>query len=111
MGRILVIICLALAGSPAYGQGNTLEGRILNGQGEGIPGASIHVLNTNTGTFSDNEGRVSLTLGPGKYRVLIRAVGFASVDRAVDMSQQGSKAEITMVESAQQLDDVIVTAQ
>lgn len=111
MSRILVIICMALAGPLVYGQNNTLEGRVLNGQGEGISGASVHVLNTNTGTFSDEEGRFSLTLNPGRYRLLIRAVGFASVDRAVDMSQEGSNVEVTMAESAQQLDDVIVTAQ
>lgn len=111
MGRIIVVICMALAGTVAYGQSQTLNGRIQNGQGDGIAGASVHVLNTNTGTFSDAEGRFSLTLSPGKYRILIRAVGFASVDRSVDVNGDGSNVDVTMAESAKQLDDVVVTAQ
>src|SRR5690606_24871168 len=100
MGKILAI-CLALVCPVVYGQGNNLEGRILNASGDGIPGASIHVLNTNTGTFSDGEGRFQLTLSPGKYRLHIRAIGFASVDHSVDLSSGGNTLEITMMESAQ----------
>lgn len=111
MSRILGIIAgFLLTGSVVFGQSNTVVGRILNHGGEGIPGASVHVLNTNIGTFSDEEGRFNLTLSPGKYRLHIRAVGFASVDRAVEVNGE-TTVEVTLAESAQQLDDVIVTAQ
>lgn len=111
MGRILMVILMVFTVSALYGQSNTLEGRILDAQGDAIAGASVHVLNTNRGTYSDQEGRFRLTLGEGRYRLHIRAVGYASVDRLVDTSENGEILEVTLKESAQQLNDVIVTAQ
>src|SRR5690606_35490463 len=95
----------------AYGQEGTLEGRVVNAKSEPIAGASVHVLNTNRGTYTDGEGRFSLSLLPGRYHVHIRAVGYASVDETVDMTGGSASLDITLVEVALRLSDVIVTAQ
>jgi iron complex outermembrane receptor protein len=102
----MVLGCLA-----AYGQEGTLEGRVVNANGEPLAGASVHVLNTNRGTYTDSEGRFSLSLVPGRYHIHVRAVGYASVDQLVDMTSGQTSLEIILVEIALRLSDVIVTAQ
>jgi iron complex outermembrane receptor protein len=111
MKRIVLGICMALGFLAAYGQESTLEGRVVNPKGEPLTGASVHVLNTNRGTYTDGEGRFSLSLLPGRYHVHIRAVGYAGVDETVDISGGSVSVEITLVEVALRLSDVIVTAQ
>ncbi|MFO7256503.1 MAG: TonB-dependent receptor [Bacteroidota bacterium] len=111
MKRIVLGICMVLGSLVAYGQEGTLEGRVVNAKSEPIAGASVHVLNTNRGTYTDGEGRFSLSLLPGRYHVHIRAVGYASVDETVDMTGGSASLDITLVEVALRLSDVIVTAQ
>lgn len=111
MKRIVLGICMVLGFLGAYGQEGTLEGRVMNAEGEPLAGASVHVLNTNRGTYTDEEGRFSLNLDPGRYHIHVRAVGFASVDQSVDLSGGHASLEITLVEVALRLSDVIVTAQ
>lgn len=111
MKTIVLGICMVLGCLMAYGQESTLEGRVVNANGEPLAGASVHVLNKNRGTHTDEDGRFSISLVPGKYHVHVRAVGYASVDETVDVNGGRTTLDITLVEVALRLSDVIVTAQ
>lgn len=112
MSRILLIVCVWVGmASAALGQGRNIEGTILDADDEAVEGANVHVLNTNSGTFTDAQGDFSIALEPGKYTLHVTAIGYASVDRVVDHSTSGERLRITLQESARQLNDVLVTAQ
>jgi iron complex outermembrane recepter protein len=111
MIKMLLLACMMMTTTLLLGQGNKIEGKIENADAAPVEGASVHVLNTNRGTFTDDQGYFSIALDPGKYELHITAVGYASVDQSVDMLKGSEPLHITLQESARQLNDVIVTAQ
>lgn len=70
------LICALLAcatGSAAA----TLSGLVFDAQTkETLPGATIMVEGTSTGTTADIDGRYTLALNPGTYTLIIRYVGY-----------------------------------
>ncbi|MBC7948507.1 MAG: TonB-dependent receptor [Chitinophagaceae bacterium] len=56
-----------------------LTGKILNTKNEPLPGVSLKLVGTQTGTSTDVEGRYTLTLAPGKkYDLEISTSGYSS---------------------------------
>ena len=85
--RIVAIVgaCVMLAlpslvsGQEARG---TLQGRVSDASGGVVPGATVEVLNVNTGvttpTTSNEEGNYRIPfLNPGTYRVTVTLTGFS----------------------------------
>ncbi|MFT4061919.1 MAG: SusC/RagA family TonB-linked outer membrane protein [Edaphocola sp.] len=64
----------------AFGQGRKASGKILDASGEPVPGASVKVVGTQTGTVTDADGNYELVL-PGKSsgKIEVRAVGYKGV--------------------------------
>jgi iron complex outermembrane receptor protein len=91
-------------------QEKQFSGRVTSKEDNPVDGAYVHVLNTNTWSFTDAEGNFILNLSPGKYRIEITAVGFASVQQIIDASST-DKITIQLAEVATQLDDVVVSAE
>ncbi|HEX6223910.1 MAG TPA: TonB-dependent receptor plug domain-containing protein, partial [Chryseolinea sp.] len=89
-----------------------LAGKISRTNMEAIPGASIRVLNTPMGTSTNDEGEFSISgLNKAKYTLEISAVGYATINRQVDLTGLQEFLRIQLVESVRQLDAVIVTAE
>jgi hypothetical protein len=60
----------------------TVSGKIIDGSGKGIPGASIMVTGTKNGTLADAEGNFSIRM-PGNmqtYTLKVSSVGFSDKD-------------------------------
>ncbi len=83
-----VLTCVALLGVTAFAQqtNGTILGRILDGQGAAIPGASVTAKNPQTGfvrtVVSDSEGTYRLNALPvGQYEVAVELAGFSTIDR------------------------------
>ena len=56
-----------------------LSGKIVNTKNEPVPGVSIKIAGSQTGTSTDIEGRYSLILDPGKkYELEFSGVGYIS---------------------------------
>ncbi|MGY2132487.1 TonB-dependent receptor domain-containing protein [Hymenobacter sp. HD11105] len=60
----------------------TVTGRVVGGDGEPIPGATVLEQGTNNGISTDGDGRFSITVKPGATLV-ISAIGFRSQQIAV----------------------------
>jgi len=56
----------------------SIQGFILNGKGEKLPGANIYLDQTNTGTISNNEGFYILKLPQGRSTVIFSYIGYRS---------------------------------
>jgi len=82
----------------------------VNGQvvdkmtGEPIVGATISVLGTSTGTITDIDGNYSLKVDEGST-LLFSFIGYTEVKQVV---RQPGKLDVTLAESAIQLNDVVV---
>ncbi len=91
---------------------STLSGKISAANGDGIPGVTVHLLNTNFGAATDVDGNFAIDRIPtGNYRLGVSAIGFASVEKAVVINQQSQILNLTLAEATTQLDAVVVTAQ
>jgi iron complex outermembrane recepter protein len=103
------VILLSLFLTPLFAQAqSTITGKVMDYQGEGIPGVNIIVKGTSTGTTSDANGNFSLTVTQALPVTLVASfVGLQ--DQEVEVtSSNTSNLSITMSESATQLVELTV---
>ena len=100
------IVLLMMLCAPAVAQ--TLTGRVTSGSDkQPLPGVSILIKGTSTGTTTDTEGRFSLSV-PDKASVLVfSSIGFTSQE--VVVGDQTTLA-IEMADDATQLNEIVITA-
>jgi len=101
----LIMIFLVL-GISAFAQKLGVEGTVKTTQGESLPGATVLVKGTTTGVLTDFDGHYSIQAQSGDVLVF-SFVGYEPKEMTV---ANQLVINVTLTESAQQLDDVIVTA-
>ncbi|WP_187262562.1 SusC/RagA family TonB-linked outer membrane protein [Pontibacter beigongshangensis] len=93
----------------AFAQGRTVTGTVTDqATGQGLPGVSIQVKGTTTGTATDIDGNFSVSVPAENSTLIFRAIGYRSVERAVGSS---STVDVVLSVNAEQLSEVVVTAQ
>ncbi|SEJ05632.1 TonB-linked outer membrane protein, SusC/RagA family [Cyclobacterium xiamenense] len=104
----VLLTCFLLQGSVLLAQQRTVSGTITSTEdGEVLPGVSIVIEGTSTGTVSDLEGNYSLDV-PGPNAVLLFSfIGFATRSEQVANRQT---VNIALSPEAGDLDEFIVTA-
>lgn len=90
--------------------GQSIRGIVQSTTGEGIPFATVSVLNTNLGTTADKDGQFSLNLGSGDYQIAVNALGYATKIWPVTANSQTAKLAFTLEKSIETLGEVVVTA-
>jgi TonB-linked SusC/RagA family outer membrane protein len=105
------LICLLIVGcflfGPAWSQSRQAEGVIYNQQDSlPLPGISVFIKGTNTGTSTGSDGRFRITLLNPDAVLVISSVGFEQKE-----IQAGGQAIITVYLSplSSRLDDIVVT--
>ncbi len=84
---------------------------VTDEKGNAVGGANVHLLNTDFFSQSDDSGHFSFPALPkGVYNLEISAIGFARIERPVDLPISGA-LKISLVSSTKQLDVVVVTAE
>ena len=105
---ILFVLFLALL-SPfsSFAQSLKVGGKVISGEdGLGLPGVTVQVKGTTTGTVTDMDGNYALTAD--KDDVLVFSfVGFKAKEVAI---KGKTKIDVTLESDNQLLDDVVVTA-
>jgi iron complex outermembrane receptor protein len=110
MKRLALVILQFFLFTTGFSQ--SIHGKVSNTRNEPLSGVTVHLLNTNLGTMTDNEGSYQLhDLKPGTYRVQVSAIGFATIEQIVSITDDENLTDFQLTEAATQLDDVIVTAQ
>lgn len=98
-----------------YGQTGNIEGYVKNVKNnEPIPFATIQILNTTTGSYSDFDGKfIIASLSPGFYVLRISAVGFkAIITQEIEVqSNKTVTLEFYLEEQNYTLGEVKVTAE
>ncbi len=103
--RILLVLLASLAiGVQAFAQ--TVSGKVADAKGEAIPGASVIVKGTTTGTMTDLDGAYQITAG-SNATLVFSCIGYASQEIAV-----GGKGVINVVltEDSTLLEETVVVA-
>ncbi|MEP7381184.1 MAG: carboxypeptidase regulatory-like domain-containing protein [Gemmatimonadota bacterium] len=89
-----------------------LTGRVVNAAGAPVVGARIDVLGTPGATLTKEDGKFSIPdLPSGTQSVVVRQIGFAPEERAVELSTRApAEVSITMARPATMLNTVVVKA-
>jgi iron complex outermembrane recepter protein len=110
----IILYFFLLAHQSTWAQNNhSLSGKITDTQLQPLANVSVHLLNTNSGAATNEQGFFIIKEIPnGKYTLQVTAIGYASQRSEVNVDG-GIEKEINLQlqESTSQLDDVIVTAQ
>jgi TonB-linked SusC/RagA family outer membrane protein len=81
-----------------------VTGRVTDGKGQGIPGVTVLVKGTTTGTTSDANGSFTIE-APDNATLVISSIGYATQEVVV---AGRSTLAVTLTDSNQQLTDVVV---
>ncbi len=102
----IFLLCTLLVGT-AYAQSRTISGRVTSADdGSSLPGVSVLVQGTNTGTQTDANGNYSLTVPENANSLVFRFIGF--INQTVNLGASNT-VNVTLVSEASELTEVVVT--
>lgn len=99
---LLLFTCLV-----TRAQSRTITGVVTDEKGIPVASATILITGTNSGVFSDEEGRFSITIPEGKKRLEISAVG--RVTRQITIGSE-SHLDIMLSQEQESMETIVVTA-
>src|SRR5687767_5957459 len=104
----LLCILLSLTLQVAYAQDRTVTGRVTDSKdGSPVAGASVVAKGTTKGTSTGADGTYSLSVSSNVNTLVITSVGFGQVE--VDISSGRTMADASLVASAENLGEVVVS--
>jgi len=106
IGSFLLLVMVMLGSFSSFAQDRKVSGKVSGPDGQGIPGVSILVKGTSTGTTTDVNGSFSVSIKSGSSVLAVSAVGYKSKDVSVGSQ---SSVSVTLDEDVSQLSEVVVT--
>jgi hypothetical protein len=103
----ILTLLLAFIVQISFAQDKTISGTVTDQDGLPLPGVNIVVEGTTTGTQSDFDGNYQISASAGQV-LLFSYIGQKDERRTVGA---GSVINVQMLEDAQALEEVVVTAQ
>ena len=100
------LLCILLLPCSLFAQERTLSGKVTDANGNPLPGVSIVIRQTNTGTASDAEGNFTLK-APSTGMLAISSTGFKS--QTINLQNSGDNLQIKLEDDFARLDEIIVT--
>jgi len=96
---------LVLTSSAAFAQ-KTVTGTVLDEYGVGLPGVSVLVKGTTTGTATDIDGKFSLNVANDQSSLVFSFIGYTTVEQLVGAR---SVIDVKMAPDARTLTELVVT--
>lgn len=103
--RLLATLLLVLLGSVGAFAQSKVSGKVVDAQNSGLPGVSIVVKGTTTGTVSAVDGGYTLNVPTGNPTLVFSYIGFTSQEIPVN---NRSTINLTMASDDKMLNEVIV---
>ncbi|MGV3641565.1 MAG: SusC/RagA family TonB-linked outer membrane protein [Adhaeribacter sp.] len=103
-GLALLMALLGLAGS-AWAQGLTVTGKVSGSAGEVLPGVTVVLRGTTTGTTTDGEGNYRLALPDGNGALVFSFIGYIS--QSVPVNNR-STLNVTLAVDTKMMEEVVV---
>lgn len=108
-----MFMCMSFYAINPVKEGGIIDGHVIvKGTEENIPYATIQIVGHSGGTVSNEQGQFEFKkLSPGKYILRVRAMGYKSQEKTVEVSPDYTAVvHFQMVEDALSLDEVVVSA-
>lgn len=102
--RISLFICL-LFGSLGFVLAQTVTGKITDTMKEGLPGVTVSIKNTTSGTLTDIDGNYSINVSSPKDILVFSYMGFKSQEITIGNRTQ---LNVTLEEKSELLDEIVV---
>lgn len=99
---VLLFFCTS-----AFSQAQQVKGTVSDTQGQPLPGASVAIKGTTTGTVTDAEGNYALSVSGNSDVLLVSYIGFTSKEVPVGVQ---SAIHVTLEADTEVLNEVVVTA-
>jgi TonB-dependent starch-binding outer membrane protein SusC len=104
------LLALALFSGNAFAQARLVSGRVtVEGSGEPIVAASVNVVGTTLGGYTDDQGRFSVSVPSGPATLRVRRIGYTQ--KVVDVPAGAAEVNVTLVRDVLQLETQVVTGQ
>lgn len=110
---LLLLVILTMMGLVAMAAGD-VHGRVVNSRGEAVGYATVVAMSGDrqvAGTTSDEQGRFSLRVSKGEYKVIVEFVGCAPVERTLRVGENLDMGDVVLEEQATEIGNVVVSAQ
>lgn len=103
LGAIFILACCGRA----FAQQRSVSGVVTDDKNVGMPGVSVYVKGTTTGTTTDSNGKYQLNVSGTSPVLVFSFIGYTTQEIAV-----GPKTliDVQLREDAQALDEVVVVA-
>ncbi len=108
MKRILLIVALGLT-FLSNAQKGGLKGVVLDENKQPLPGASVMIVKTKTGTATDFDGNYALlSIVNGTYKVLVSFIGYETLESTITIHNKITKKDFILSPKTDKLDEVII---
>src|SRR5690606_11386018 len=105
--KLKIVFVFAALMSTAGIMAQTITGKVSDGAGLPLPGVNVIVKGTVNGTSTDFDGNYSITVSGSDAILEFSSLGMSTVEVPIGGR---TNIDITMMEDAQQLSEVVVTA-
>lgn len=114
MKSFFISFCLVLVFSASMAQNGTIRGTVIDDEtGETIIGANVAVLEPLTGTSTDLDGKFSISIAPGTYKLRVSFISYQNItidNVEVKAGEVTSIGTVRMMTGSLELDEVVVSA-
>lgn len=108
MKKLSLVLALVLCAIGVTVAQRTVTGKVSDASGSPLIGASILVKGTSSGTVTDVDGTYSISVPEGSTVLVFTYTGFSTQEITLGAS---NVVDLVLEESAEQLSEVVVTAQ
>lgn len=105
---LFILFGLTVLCTQVRAQGRVLTGKVLDEKDSPIPGASVLVKGTSTGTSTTADGEFTLTLPGSATQLTVSSVGY--IAREINVTNEMTQVTVRLVPDVKQLGEVVVTA-
>jgi hypothetical protein len=107
MKKLILFLSVLLTGISIMAQ-TTISGRVTSDDDSGLPGVSVSVRGTTTGTVTDSDGNFSLVIPTDRAVLIFKYLGFK--EQQISVSGATRNLLVMMQEDAQLLEEVVIVA-
>jgi iron complex outermembrane receptor protein len=109
MKKNALIFCLMLFSLWSLAQNAIITGKVMDDAGEVLIGANVSIIGSTNGTVTDIDGKYSLSVSKGTHRVLVSYVGYADMEKEVNVDAGENLSLDFSLEEGQTFDAIIVS--
>jgi TonB-linked SusC/RagA family outer membrane protein len=104
------LLSLALFSANAFAQTRLVTGRVtVEGSGEPVVAASVNVVGTTFGAYTDDQGHFTVSVPAGSATLRVRRIGYTQ--KVVDVPTGATELNVSLVRDVLQLETQVVTGQ